>query len=657
MSRIYISVFLVLMLTELSAQNIRKGFKQLEKSDYAKAKEFFDAEYKINNTSAAAAFGLTVIYADNNSPSYSLTDAWSHALMVEKNIHQMNEDEKTVIAEYFANTEVRRSNWPVNKKILQATGAIEAKLIRYIREENNLELANTVIEKFPDFRYYNNVIHIRNQLEFRKVEKQNTLDGYLEFMKKYPYAAQNSKALKYRDALAFEKARSINTVEAYNDFMKKYPASFNYGDALKLRNASAFSLAKQKNTIESFGFFIDNYPDALEIADAKRVQQQLLYEYAKRIQTLDAYDDFISKYPDGSHYVDIFNLKSLDLGMKFYNSSGIKWSNILWSRSFDNGKFFDYAGGIAVTGPNEYVLAGNTLQSDSLYRDAWIIKLDENGKMIWNKVLGDRFNDSIFTVLTNNNRDLLILGYTWLTPDSASREGWIFKLDATGKKIWNRSLGKWNIQTVAINANNEIFLGGDRLNDSLEHKYNVMVINDSGKKLWERTYISPGEIHNLMVTNDDHIIAGGSEWCFKMSSKGYLAWEIAHGSFGIIETMDYLSAENTMVLGSFSDSATISLVKTDGNGKKIWQKNYLNPGYVSLSSLKALDNNTFALIARSPEVQELVVFRNSGSEIVRHRIPDRVILHDIILDQKGNLLLQGTENGNINLIKYSGYGL
>ncbi|MBN2611152.1 MAG: PQQ-like beta-propeller repeat protein [Bacteroidales bacterium] len=657
MNRILLSVMLFFLFTELSAQNIKKGYKQLEKSDYLKAKEFFEAEYRTNSSSAAATFGLMIIFADSNSPFYNLTEAWSHARVTEKSVNRLNEEEKAIIAEYFTNTEVRRSNWPVNKKIMQAIGAIEAKLIKYIREENNLELANTVIEKFPDFRYYKNVIHIRNQLEFRKVEKQNNLDGYLEFMKKFPDAAQNSKAVKYRDALAFEKARSINTDEAYNDYMKKYPAAYNYGDALKLRNAAAFRLAKQKNTIGSFEYFIVNYPDALEIADAKRIQQQLLYEYARRIQTLEAYDDFISKYPDGSHYIDIFNLKSLDLGMKFFNSSGLKWNNVMWSRSFDNGKFPDYAGGIAVSGSNEYVIAGNTLQSDSVYRDAWIIKLDENGKMIWNKVLGDRYNDSVFAVFVNNSQDILVLGYTWLTPDSASREGWIFKLDATGKKIWNRSLGKWDIHTAAINAENEIFIGGYRVNDSLEHNYNLMVINNSGKKLWERTYISPGEIQKLLIENDNQIIMGGSEWCFKMNSKGYLTWEIPHGFYGRIMTMDYQLNENAIIISSFSDSVSISLAKIDGNGKKIWQKNYINPGYVSLSSLKILNNNTIALIAGTLENQELVVFMDNGNEIIRHTIPEQVIIHEIMTDKKGNLLLQCTENGNINLIKNSGYGL
>ena len=251
MKKISIIIICQLFILNILPQNIKRGFKQLEKSDYEKAKEIFDQEKRVSAESLPANFGLSVIYADENSPFYNIIEAWSCAEIVEKNIGKLIAEDKEIIAGYFANTEVRRSSRPADKKILLAIRAIEAKMIKYIREENQLQLAYDVIEKFPDFRYYNNVIHIRNQLEFRKYEKLNTLDGYLEFMSKFPDAAQNEKAVKHRNKLAFERARNINTVEAYENYMKNYPKAVDYGNALKLRNAAAFNLARQKNTVDA----------------------------------------------------------------------------------------------------------------------------------------------------------------------------------------------------------------------------------------------------------------------------------------------------------------------------------------------------------------------------------------------------------------------
>ena len=157
-------------------------------------------------------------------------------------MEKLSPDELEIIGEYFTETEVRQRSIPVKKKIEYAMETIEAKLIKYIREENNLEIVYGVLDKFPDFRHRENVIHIRNQLEFRKYEKKNTLEGYLEFMQKFPDAAQVEKAIRYRNRLSFEKARRVNSPEAYQAFMKEYPEATENNQAIKLLYASAFSV-------------------------------------------------------------------------------------------------------------------------------------------------------------------------------------------------------------------------------------------------------------------------------------------------------------------------------------------------------------------------------------------------------------------------------
>ena len=656
MKKISIIIICQLFILNILPQNIKRGFKQLEKSDYEKAKEIFDQEKRVSAESLPANFGLSVIYADENSPFYNIIEAWSCAEIVEKNIGKLIAEDKEIIAGYFANTEVRRSSRPADKKILLAIRAIEAKMIKYIREENQLQLAYDVIEKFPDFRYYNNVIHIRNQLEFRKYEKLNTLDGYLEFMSKFPDAAQNEKAVKHRNKLAFERARNINTVEAYENYMKNYPKAVDYGNALKLRNAAAFNLARQKNTVDALEYFITRYHDALEIPDAKRIQQQLLYDYARRIQTLDAYNEFIAKYPEGSHYIDIFNLKSLDLGMKFFNASQINWNNVVWSRSFDNNKFPESAGGLAITATNNYIVAGNTIQNDSVFTDAWILKLDENGKMIWNKILGGRYNDSIFDIGLNRDQDIIAVGYTWLTPDSASKEGWIFKLDREGKKIWNRSLGKWNITSFTVNSANEILIGGYQTNDSLEHKYHLVVINNSGIKLWERTYTSSGEITGIFTGLDDNIVVGGSGWIFKMTPKGYIIWEHPFEINDSISGMTHM-ADGSILLGGLRDSTKRIFIKIDASGKKVWEKVYDNFGKLMLCDMETIRQSDYIGHLSSPDKEMLIYYNAQGDELRRVSVPVGFKIHSYMMDGRGNLIIQTTTEENITLIKNTGQEL
>src|SRR5512133_3705664 len=217
-------VFLMCIMAGQSfAQSTKRAFKLLEKAEFDKAYVLFKEAYSENKESPAALLGLTLLLADDSSSYYNLIDSWKYACSLKVNIEKLSTEELEFIGEYFYNTEKRHISRPVKKKIEYAIETVEAKLIKYVREENNLEIVYQVLKDFPDFKYYENVTHIRNQLEFRKYEKQNTLEGYLEFMKKFPDAAQIEKAIKNRNKLAFENAGKVNTVESYKAFIKMYP--------------------------------------------------------------------------------------------------------------------------------------------------------------------------------------------------------------------------------------------------------------------------------------------------------------------------------------------------------------------------------------------------------------------------------------------------
>ncbi len=647
-------IFLVFLVAAgVNSQDIKRGFKQLEKLDYDKAEDSFKKEIISYKENPAVNFGLALVYGDEESPYYDIIKAWSYVRITDQNLKDLSEEETEIIGEYFTNTETRRSSRSVDRKIEHAVLALEAKLIKYIREENNLELAYEVINKFPDFRHYDNIVHIRNQLEFRKYERQNTLNGYMEFIDKFPDAAQVGKAGKYIDKLAFEEAKRINTVEAYEDYMKKYPRSNEYSAAVKGRNAAAFARAKKINTLKAMEDFITHYPEALEVAEAKQIQKQLLYEQAKRIQTLEAYNEFIKKYPEGNQYIDIFNLKSLDLGMQFLSKNNLEWNNIKWSRSFDNNKNRESTGALTATSGNNYVVGTTTLQEDGLYNDAWVLKLDSDGKMIWNKMAGRRYEDNIKRIAVNSKNDIITAGYTWLNPDSASREVWVFKLDDEGKKIWSRSLGKWEV-TSLLTANNDIFIGGYTRNDSVNN-YSIIVINDEGKKLWKRTYTGTGEVNSLAISPDNHIIMAGSKWAARMTSKGYLLWEVTFDPFDSI-TGVAISNTGEVYFAGIRDSEKSVLYKYSANGYKEWDRDFESFSDVqNISRIICCQDRI--IITGNTVLQSFIHTLNSGGNLIASKsIPANLIITDIITDLNGNLIIEILTD-DILIIKNSGINL
>jgi tetratricopeptide (TPR) repeat protein len=649
-----ILLLLTLLTCELSAQNLKRGYKLLEKADYVKAMGMFRDAAAENKENPAALFGIALILADDSSSFFDLIEAWKYTVLLKANLEKLTEEEIEFIGEYFYNTETRHIPRPVKKKIEYALETIEAKLIKYVREENNLDIVYQVLEKFPDLRHYDNVLHIRNQLEFRKYEKQHKLEGYLEFIRKFPEAAQMEKAIKYRNKLAFEEACRINTVEAYKNFMANYPEATENNMAIKNLYSVAFQQAKQLNTIKAFDDYIAAYPDALEISDAKIIQKQLLYEYAKKIQTLEAYNEFIRKYPEGQQYIDIFNLKSLDNGMHIISANPLPTNNILWARSFDEEENEERTACLAIDTLNAYFAGGTVFRSDTGSTDAWIIKMNSDGKMVWNKYVGEQFNDEVNLIATNGKNEILGAGYTWMGADSSSRESWLFKLGKDGQRIWSRKLGKMHIKSLQVTRTGTIFLGGYLVDDSLNSKYSVVVLNESGKRLWGRTYTGNGEIVEIAECPDQKMLIVGNRWKAKIDTKGYLIWESPFSNTDSILAAQVLPKGELAYLG-LRNNGKLVLIKTNPDNKSVFEKEIaLADIPVQINSLIRGGMNQLIALITCKENQFLCWINTSSGELLTSAlIPHGIMATGIKPDNKNNQM-HIARNSGIVLIKNNG---
>lgn len=632
--------FLAINASVAFAQNTKRGFKTLEKSDYQKSMEQFKSALAENNDNAAALLGLTLIMADDSSSFFDLIGAWKYACQLKPLVEKFSAEELEYIGEYFYNTETRHISRPVKKKIEYALETVEAKLIKYVREENNLDVVYAVLKEFPDFRYYDNVIHIRNQLEFRKYEKQNTLEAYVTFIEKFPEAAQVEKAIRYRNRLAFDNARKINTVKAYEDYMDQYPDADDINQAIKSLHKVAFGQAKTENTVQAFDRFIASYPDALEIAEAKIIQKQLLYEYAKRIQSLEAYNEFIRKYPDGQQYIDIFNLKAREKGMRFIATHTLPSANIEWARCFEDEALVELNACAGIDSMNAYYLASTVFKPDTGFTDVWIIKTDAEGKMVWNKTIGEGYNDEISLMDINFQNEIIGAGYTWSGMDSSSRETWIFKLGVDGTKIWSKKMGRFFVNDLAPARSGNIYLGGYVVNDSLQRLYSIVVLNKQGRRQWGRTYTGKGEIIDIAEFADHNMLLAGNHWRAKIDPRGYLLWESAFNPADSIVSANIMPNGEIVYLG-YRNKNSVVVTRTSGENKTLTEKTIPLPVMQAavVDVIVAGRNQLVALIAY--ENRQLLYWVNTQTcELVSaSQLPDGCAFTDMAIDRKNNLLL------------------
>jgi len=149
---------------------------------------------------------------------------------------------------------------------------------------------------------------------------------------------------------------------------------------------------------------------------------------------------------------DISNTKgSYDFWMLKINNQG----DLLWERSF-GGTGIEISYDIAKTQDNAYIITGNTFSSDTDVSknngesDVWLIKVDDNGNLLWEKTYGGTRFDAAQSVHTTTDGGYVISGNSKstdgdLTDNVGENDFWILKTDKNGTLLWQKTIGGTNL--------------------------------------------------------------------------------------------------------------------------------------------------------------------------------------------------------------------
>jgi hypothetical protein len=124
---------------------------------------------------------------------------------------------------------------------------------------------------------------------------------------------------------------------------------------------------------------------------------------------------------------------------------------LVWQKNL-GGTGEDYAKSIQPTSDGGYIVAGltNSNNGDVIGNhggnDAWLVKLSASGVVIWQKCLGGISEDSAWSIQTTSDDGFIVVGGTSsingdVTGNYGSGDAWVVKLDSTGAIIWQKCLG------------------------------------------------------------------------------------------------------------------------------------------------------------------------------------------------------------------------
>ncbi len=148
---------------------------------------------------------------------------------------------------------------------------------------------------------------------------------------------------------------------------------------------------------------------------------------------------------------DDFDISNTNGSYDFWVVKVDSFGNLIWERSF-GGDGIEVSYDIAKTADNGFVVVGNTFSTngDILLNhgesDMWMIKLDEEGDLIWEQTYGGSQFDLAQAVVQSKDGGFLITGNTKSDDkDSSLNNGendiWLVKTNAFGDLVWEKSFG------------------------------------------------------------------------------------------------------------------------------------------------------------------------------------------------------------------------
>lgn len=174
------------------------------------------------------------------------------------------------------------------------------------------------------------------------------------------------------------------------------------------------------------------------------------------IETSD--NNFIIVGTSDSDDVDITNNKgSYDFWVVKISNTG----TLIWEKSF-GGTEIDEARGIVETDDGNYIIAGDTRSLDLDVTqnhgaaDLWFLKISTNGDILYQKSIGGTSFDVSRSISKGQDNSFIIAGSSRsadgdLTVNQGQNDAWILKVDQNANILWQKTIGGLNVD-YAYNA-------------------------------------------------------------------------------------------------------------------------------------------------------------------------------------------------------------
>ncbi|MCL5097242.1 MAG: T9SS C-terminal target domain-containing protein [Candidatus Omnitrophica bacterium] len=269
--------------------------------------------------------------------------------------------------------------------------------------------------------------------------------------------------------------------------------------------------------------------------------------------------------------------------------------NPLWDKSY-GGNGMDVLTGLTITPDGGYVLGGysasytNGNKTSPIWgtNDFWVVRLDSNGDLVWDKSFGGDDDDTLTCLEATSDGGYILGGYSYsnangnkTSPNRGMDDYWVVRLDAGGNKLWENTFG----------------------GSQQDYPYSIHQTADGGFIAGGWSKSGPGG--NKSSPN----FGQGDFWIIRLDRFGNLLWDRSFGG----SDWDYLTSlaetvDGGFVLGGWSASKADGnktspnfggydfwLVRLDADGRLLWDQSWGGAGSDQVYCLQPTADGGFIL--------------------------------------------------------------
>lgn len=249
-----------------------------------------------------------------------------------------------------------------------------------------------------------------------------------------------------------------------------------------------------------------------------------------------------------------------------------------------------------------FIAAGETKSKDAYDHDVYVVRTDNQGALLWEKVYGGPRCDYAWSVLETDDGGFILAGGTE-SSGAGIYDAYLIKLDAAGSAIWEKTYGgagsDCGYDVLQLDDGGYLMAGNAESFGTGNPDVYLLKTDSNGNMIWQKTYGGSGSEYGwslLETAGGGYIIAGEQEfvleqgggfaaYLLEVDAEGNLLWEKTYGNgrassfYGACRV-----GEGYVLTGKIESDGGYDLyvVKAADDGSLLWEKTVDGAGAGSL---------------------------------------------------------------------------